>query len=249
MSARQALTEHWPEYLIEAGALGTFMVSACFIVSLIELPGSFVHQAVADPFLRRSLIGLGMGLTAIAIIYSPWGKRSGAHLNPAVTLTYYLLGKISPWDTLFYVLFQFAGGIVGVLVARLILGDAIVGSAQVDYVLTQPGVYGTASAFAAEAAISFGLMMAVLMSSNDHRLNAYTGLFAGCLIATYIALEAPAFWHEHESGQKPGLSSISSKLVSALDLLFRPIVRHVPCRRNLPPCPGRRKHTLLQVTS
>lgn len=191
MSARQALIGHWPEYLIELAALGLFMFSACCIVSLIEYPGSFVHQAVADPILRRTIIGLGMGFTAIAIIYSPWGMRSGAHLNPAVTMTFYLLGKVALWDAIFYALSQFVGGIGGVLLSRLALGDAIVDVPQVNYVVTQPGVYGTAAAFAAETLISFGLMMVVLTSSNDHRFNPYTGLFAGLLIATYITLEAP----------------------------------------------------------
>ena len=32
------------------------------------------------------LMGLAMGLTAMALIYSPWGRRSGAHLNPAGTV-------------------------------------------------------------------------------------------------------------------------------------------------------------------
>ena len=48
-------------------------------------------------------MGLAMGLTAIGIIYSPWGKQSGAHLNPAVTLTFFRLGKVAPWDAVFYV--------------------------------------------------------------------------------------------------------------------------------------------------
>ncbi len=39
--------------------------------------------------MRRFFIGIAMGLTAIALIYSPWGKQSGAHMNPAVTLTFY----------------------------------------------------------------------------------------------------------------------------------------------------------------
>ena len=36
-----------------------------------------------------------MGLTAIALIYSPWGQRSGAHFNPAVTLTFFRLRRVA----------------------------------------------------------------------------------------------------------------------------------------------------------
>ena len=219
MTARQALTEHWPEYLIEAGALGTFMVSACCFVSLIEHPDSPVRQVLADPFLRRALIGLAMGLTAIAIIYSPWGKRSGAHLNPAVTLMFYLLGKVAPWDAVFYMLAQFSGGIGGVLLARLALGDGVVGDPSVNYVLTQPGAYGTAVAFVAEAAIAFGLMTVVLSSSNHHRFNRYTGLFAGFLVATYITLEAPLSGMSMNPARSLG-SAVSAQVFRALWAYF-----------------------------
>ncbi len=60
-------------------------------------------------------MGLLMGLTAILIIYSPWGRQSGAHINPAVTLTFWRLGKVRTWDAIFYMLAQFAGGALGVL--------------------------------------------------------------------------------------------------------------------------------------
>jgi aquaporin Z len=95
---REALRVHWPEYLMEAWGLGTFMISAGAFVTLIEYPGSPVQQAIADPDIRRALIGLAMGLTAIGIIYSPWGQRSGAHINPSVTLTFLRLGKVAPWE-------------------------------------------------------------------------------------------------------------------------------------------------------
>jgi aquaporin Z len=80
--------------MIEGAELGLFMISACAFVVLLEYPTSPVHQSIPDPFLRRILIGMAMGLTAIGIIYSPLGQRSGAHFNPLVTLTFFRLGKV-----------------------------------------------------------------------------------------------------------------------------------------------------------
>lgn len=88
-----SLRNHWPEYLIEASTLGLFMISACTFCLLLEHPDSLLRQQLEAPLARRVLMGVAMGLTAIAIIYSPWGKRSGAHMNPAVTLTFLRLGK------------------------------------------------------------------------------------------------------------------------------------------------------------
>lgn len=188
---RHALRQHWPEYLIEAAGLGLFMLSACLFVTLIEHPASPLPQAIGDPALRRVLIGLAMGLTAITLIYSPWGKRSGAHLNPVVTLTFLRLGKIAPWDALFYVLLQFVGGVTGMAVAALLLHTPVLAHPAVNFVVTLPGEQGTAVAFVAEVAISFGLMLTVLFVSNSPRANRYTGLIAGALVAVYITLEAP----------------------------------------------------------
>jgi aquaporin Z len=110
-----ALRRHWPEYLMEAAGLAIFMISACAFGALLEYPGSPIHQAIPDPTVRRVLMGMAMGLTAIAIIYSPWGQQSGAHINPSTTLTFFRLGKIEFWDACFYFLAQFAGGVAGVM--------------------------------------------------------------------------------------------------------------------------------------
>ena len=68
----KSVRDNWPEYLMEAFGLGTFMVSACMFGTLLGHPDSPVHQAIASPTVRRGLMGLAMGLTAIGIIYSPW---------------------------------------------------------------------------------------------------------------------------------------------------------------------------------
>jgi aquaporin Z len=189
--ARRALRSHWPEYVIEACGLGVFMISACLVVALLEYPFSPVHQAIDDSFARRALVGLAMGLTAIAIIYSPWGNRSGAHLNPAVTLTFWRLGKIAGWDALFYAAAQCIGGAAGVAVAAAILGTPVIAHASVNYIVTLPGAAGNVAAVLGEAVISFGLMLAVLVVSNRPAIARYTGLVAAALVSLYITVEAP----------------------------------------------------------
>src|SRR4051794_10239121 len=98
----RALHRHWPEYLMEAAGLGLFMVSAGLFGTLLGHPESPAVRAITDPLPRRVLMGLAMGLTAVGIIYSPWGKQSGAHLNPATTLMFWRLGKVAGWDAVFY---------------------------------------------------------------------------------------------------------------------------------------------------
>ena len=66
-----ALKQHWPEYVMEAGELGIFMISACLFASILQYPGSPVYSAITHPLLRRLLMGLAMGTTAIALIHSP----------------------------------------------------------------------------------------------------------------------------------------------------------------------------------
>jgi aquaporin Z len=174
---------------MEAAELAAFMMSACVAVVLLEHPASAMHRALADPFARRALAGLAMGLTAIAIVYSPWGRRSGAHFNPCVTLTFYRLGRVPGWDATFYVMAQFAGGAAGVAAAALELGDSIADPA-VAFAVTVPGPRGLPAAFVAELAISFGLMAAVLIVTGSSFARA-TGVVAGCLVAVYITFEAP----------------------------------------------------------
>jgi aquaporin Z len=136
------------------------------------------------------LIGVAMGFTAIALIYSPWGQRSGAHMNPATTLTFLRLGRIKPWDAAFYISAQFVGGIFGVLFSKLLLGR-ILAHQSVSYVATVPGPAGAGVAFVAEVVIACGMMLMVLFATNSPKLARYTGIFAGTLVALYIALEAP----------------------------------------------------------
>jgi aquaporin Z len=182
--------DHWPEYFCEAAELGLFMISAGLFTILLWHPSSPVANSIPSEFTRRMLTGIAMGSTAIALVFSPLGKRSGAHFNPAVTLTFWRLGKVKNWDAAFYIIAQFAGAIVGVLAVALFVREALSHPA-VHYAATLPGPQGMIVAFIAEFTIAFVLMSVVLRVSNTPRIARYTGLFAGALVATYITLEAP----------------------------------------------------------
>jgi aquaporin Z len=135
-------------------------------------------------------MGLAIGATVIALIISPWGKQSGGHINPAMTFAFYRLGKIRPWDALFYGVAQFSGATSGVALATFLLRGAP-GDVTVRYAVTAPGVYGAAVAFAAELAISFILMITVLLVTNHERFARYTPYFVGSLYAVNITFETP----------------------------------------------------------
>ena len=182
------LRRHWPEYLCEALGLGFFMISATTFAVLLFHPASILGPG--QPLTRRALMGLAMGTTGVAIIYSPPGRRSGAHLNPAVTLTFLRLGKIAGADAAFYIAAQVLGGMLGMLIAAKALRP-FVAHPTVNYVVTVPGGFGVLAAFGAEVLMTMVLMTVVLRASNTARLAPFTGLFAGALVATYITLEAP----------------------------------------------------------
>ena len=181
--------EHLPEYAIEGALLGAFMVSACFFGVLLEHPDSPVHRAIGDPVLRRALTGLAMGTTAVAIIYSPWGGRSGAHINPATTLTFWRLGRIRGVDMAGYVGAQLLGAVLGVTLASVLLGPRL-GHDSVSFVVTRPGPWGILPALGGEILIS-AILMTVVVTLTGSSFARYTGLVVGALVATYITVEAP----------------------------------------------------------
>jgi aquaporin Z len=190
LNAADSLRRHWPEYLMEAGESGCYLFSACALATLLWHPASPLYPHLRDDAVRRMLMGVGMGATVILIVLSPWGKQSGAHFNPAVTLAFRRLGKVPSWDALFYCASQLLGAVGGVALATLLLRGAPAHNA-VRYSATLPGSYGETAAFLAEIAVSFLLMITVLLASNHRVLAPYTRYFAALLIAFGIAFESP----------------------------------------------------------
>ncbi len=188
--AVEALRQHGPRYLMEGAELGIFMAVALFLALALEDRKSRLHQAISSPLLRRFIYGTGIGITVVFLIYSTWGRQSGAQFNPAVTLAFLYLHRIQPWDAFFYVIAQFIGGWLGVVLAAAPFRRASAHK-DVHYVVTQPGKPGMAVAFAAEFFISFILMVTLRLVYQSDLLKPFIGYFAGFLLLIYITFEAP----------------------------------------------------------
>jgi aquaporin Z len=185
-----SVRNHWPEYLMEAGEAAVYLFSVCAVATLLWHPNSPIQGYLQGNTVRRLLMGLAMGATITAIVISPWGKQSGAHCNPAVTLTFYRLGKMALPDAVFYASAQLLGSLAGVALASLLLKGAP-SDAAVRYGATVPGVYGDGVAFIAELVVSFTVMTAVLFASNHRVFAPYTHYVTAIMIGAYIALESP----------------------------------------------------------
>jgi aquaporin Z len=212
------LAAHWPEYAIEGTCLALFMISAAGMSTLLQHPSSPIAGWIKAPWLQRVPMGLAMGLTNAALIYSPLGARSGAHMNPAVTLTFLRLHKIAPLDAAGYVVAQFAGGFIGIAIAALALAG-LPAHPAVNYAATVPGPAGAAIAFTAEILISFLLMLVVLRMSNAPRLARFTGLGASLLVATYIIVESPISGMSMNPARTLG-SNVFASMLSTLWIYF-----------------------------
>lgn len=188
-----ALRQHWSHYLAEAAGIAFFVVCAGCLTLLLEHPASPVRQALqTNDVARHVLLGGGMVFVIVAIVYSPWGKRSGAHINPAVTLAFWQLGKLRTPDAVWYVLGQVAGSVAAGLLMKVVFGEWYA-HPTVNYTVTQPvGLpRGMALAFGAEFIISFIMMGVLLLALHSKQLKKLTGWLLGLLLALYIVFEKP----------------------------------------------------------
>jgi len=182
----QAFATHWREYLMEAAELATLMFFICSFGTLIYSPASPLELWGLSNVAKSFLMGIAVAATTLLIIRSPFGRRTGAHFNPAITLTYFYLARVHRWDTLYYIAFQFTGGLAGILLAHALLGRDL-SAPPVCYVITTPGIYGNAIAFAAEFLLSGLLMGVVLFAANRWPLARFSPLaVAGITVFYYV---------------------------------------------------------------
>ena len=186
---REALRRHWVLYLIEAWGLGTLLLVTGLQAAALELASQRLQSAFPVSWEMRAISAVIIGSTIVALVYSGWGGRSGAHFNPALTLAFGLLRKIRFWDAFFYILAQFGGAVAGLAIALVVARDPLT---RAHDVVTVPGTRGPFVAFAAEFVMSFSIMLTVLLMSNaPRRLARFTGITVALLVACFIVTAAP----------------------------------------------------------
>jgi len=142
------------------------------VVAVLEAPGAPGRELIGSDALRLVLIGVAFGVLAAIVALSPIGRRSGAHLNPAVTLGFFARGHTHAHDLIGYVVAQVAGALVAAAGFAALWGHW---AAELDDARTAPA--GTVDPWVAagiEAALTLGLLVVIFAMVSSHRLARWT---------------------------------------------------------------------------
>ena len=148
-----------------------------------------MEQWVPDASARRLITGLLFAGTGSLVAISPLGRLSGAHINPSVSLAFWLNGKMLFADFIGYVIAQMLGGMVG---AMALAGAWKQYAASINNGMTLPGDGWTLwQVFVAEVFITALLVLLIFIFVSNKRLMRWTPLMCWLVIAIMVWLEAP----------------------------------------------------------
>jgi len=152
--------------------LGTFLL-------VFAGTGAIVVNDASGGAVTHVGVALTFGLVVLALIYA-LGDVSGAHLNPAVTLGFWLARRFPARQVVPYVLAQCAGALLASGLLRVLFPDhAGLGSTQPAGPVLQSFVF--------EIVLTFFLMFVILAVSSGAREK---GAMAGIAVGSVIGLEA-----------------------------------------------------------
>jgi len=170
--------------------VGTGLLVGVGLSIVIALFGtnSALIRLLPDPGVRRVIAGFLFGSTGALIAVSRVGKVSGAHINPVVTLAFWILGKMNGVHATTYVVAQCVGAVLGAI-PLLLWGET---GRSIAYGATLPGAqYGVWLALIGEIVTTFALIIGLFVFVGHKRLSAWTPLLFPFLYAIMVYLEAP----------------------------------------------------------
>jgi aquaporin Z len=180
---------HWPEYGAELLETAFLLFAGVSAVVFDFGTGSPLAHVLPDKSVRLLITGLLFAGSGSLVAISPLGKLSGGHINPAVTLAFWVQGKMHHLDLGGYILGQVLGAIIGTLLVAFVWGGH---AASVGYGTTVPGAaYPLWIVFLAEVSLTFLLVFSIFLFVSSHRLMRWTPLMVWILVAVMVWLEAP----------------------------------------------------------
>lgn len=179
--------KHWEEYGSEL--LGTAVLLFCVVGAVACLFGqsSPLAQKITSTPIRLLLVGLALGGVSGLVAITPPGRLSGAHLNPAVSLGFWALGKMHARDLGGYVAAQLVGGVWGAFLGKLAFGR-LARQVQVGSLHPGPGV-GGAGTLGGEIVSTLVLTVAVFSFVSHKTLARWTPLMAMGLVGLLVCAD------------------------------------------------------------
>jgi aquaporin Z len=175
---------HWTEWLCELVGTGLLLFGGLSGLFLDFAPGSPVPSAIPSESVRLLFTGLILGASGLLITFSPLGRRSGAHLNPSVSLAFWRRGHMHYHDLIGYVLAQTVGAIVGTLAAWVCWGSQ---ASALDLGATRPGPgIDPIAAAGIEVVLTFILVTGILVAVSSPRSARWTPVVAWGLVAVLV---------------------------------------------------------------
>lgn len=183
-----AALDHRRFFLSELLGTALLLAAGLSVVVLMWGDGGPGARLAPDEGLRRAITGFLFGTTGMAIALSPVGKASGAHINPAVTFGFWLMGKMEAGTAWVYVAAQLAGAALGCL-PLLAWGPL---GRSVAFGATLPGTgYGARDVLLGEAVTTFALVVLLCVFLGFRGLRGFTPFTMPILYSVMVFLEAP----------------------------------------------------------
>ncbi|MFJ8726489.1 MIP/aquaporin family protein [Streptomyces sp. NPDC093269] len=186
--SRRSRGRHWRAWLSEFAATAILLMVMVTLFRGLFGTGSVLARAIPSQEGRLVADAVVSGSTVALLIVSPLGRRSGGHMNPAVSLAFWLMGALPGRDAVAYAASQLAGSIAGVAVGRLVWGEQAahraVGFATVRAAEHIPWT----AVFASEAAATALMLAAVTFVAARPRLAFWLPTVVGVVIAALILL-------------------------------------------------------------
>lgn len=178
---------HVAEWAAEFAGTAILVFVALSALTVMFRPGSAWEDWVPSRSGRLLLLGILVAAVIVAIATSPLGRLSGAHLNPAVTLAFWITRHVHPHDLFGYWAAQLLGGLAGVLALRAVWSDTAAG---VDYGFISPSV-AAGPAVLIEALMVALMVAAMFFFLSEVRLTRWTPVVAGAVVAlaTWLGAE------------------------------------------------------------